>query len=48
MLSSKCAVCGSKISRYIKEQEARGFLNKQGTIFGASGKGVLVIVLNTK
>ena len=27
MLLSKCAVCDSKISKFIKEQEASGLLN---------------------
>ena len=27
MLSSNCAVCGSKKSRFIKEQEAKGLLS---------------------
>ena len=27
MLSSKCAICGSKKSRFMKEQEAKGFLS---------------------
>ena len=30
MLSSKCAVCGSKKSRFLKEQEAKGLLNSLG------------------
>ena len=30
MLSSKCAVCGSKKSRFVKEQEARGLLSNLG------------------
>ena len=30
MLSSKCAVCGSKKSRFVKEQEARGELSNLG------------------
>ena len=30
MLSSKCAVCGSKKSKFIKEQEAKGFLSSLG------------------
>ena len=30
MLLSKCAVCNSKRSRFIKEQEARGFITKLG------------------
>ena len=27
MLSSKCAICGKKKSRFIKEQEPRGLLS---------------------
>ena len=27
---SKCAICGSKISRFIKNQEAKGLLSKLG------------------
>ena len=27
MLSSKCAVCGSKKSRFMKKQEAKGLLS---------------------
>ena len=30
MLSSKCAVCGSKKSKCIKEQEAKGLLSSLG------------------
>ena len=30
MLSSKCAVCGSKKSRFVKGQEARGLLSNLG------------------
>ena len=30
MLSSKCAVCGSKKSRFIKEHEAKGLLSSLG------------------
>ena len=30
MLSSKCAVCGSKKSRFIKKQEAKGLLSNLG------------------
>ena len=30
MLLSKCAVCGSKKSKYIKQQEASGLLNSLG------------------
>ena len=27
MLSSKCAICGSKKSRFMKEQKVKGLLN---------------------
>ena len=27
MLLSKCAICGAKISKFIKEQEAKGLLS---------------------
>ena len=30
MLSSKCAVCGSKKSRFMKTQEAKGLLSNLG------------------
>ena len=30
MLLSKCAVCGSKKSRFIKKQEAKGFVSSIG------------------
>ena len=30
MLLAKCAVCGSKNSRFIKEQEAKGLLSNLG------------------
>ena len=30
MILSKCAVCNSKKSRFIKEQEAKGLLSKLG------------------
>ena len=30
MLSSKCAACGSKRSRFIKEQEKKGLLSSSG------------------
>ena len=29
-LSSKCVVCGSKKSRFMKEQEAKGLLTNSG------------------
>ena len=30
MILSKCAICNSKKSRFIKNQEAKGFLSKLG------------------
>ena len=30
MILSKCAICGSKKSRFVKHQEAKGLLNKLG------------------
>ena len=30
MLLSKCAICGSKKSRFIKKQEAKGILSNTG------------------
>ena len=30
MILSKCAICGSKKSRFIKNQEAKGLLSKVG------------------
>ena len=30
MSSSKCAICGSKKSRFMKEQEVKGFLSNIG------------------
>ena len=30
MSSSKCAICGSKKSRFMKEQEAKGLLSSLG------------------
>ena len=30
MILSKCAICGSRKSRFIKNQEAKGLLNKLG------------------
>ena len=31
MILSKCAICGSKKSRFYKNQEAKGLLSKLGT-----------------
>ena len=30
MMLSKCAICGNKKSKFIKEQEAKGLLNNLG------------------
>ena len=30
MILSKCAICGSKLSRFIKNQEVKGLLSKLG------------------
>ena len=30
MILSKCAICGSKTSKFIKHQEAKGLLSKLG------------------
>ena len=30
MILSKCAICGSKTSRFIKNQEAKGLLSNLG------------------
>ena len=30
MLLSECAICGAKISKFIKEQEAKGLLSNLG------------------
>ena len=30
MILSKCAICGSKNARFIKNQEAKGLLNNSG------------------
>ena len=31
MILSKCTICGSKKSEFIKRQEAKGLLSKRGT-----------------
>ena len=41
MLSSKCAACGSKKSKFIKEQEAKGLLSSLG-LKTPSSKGLLL------
>ena len=30
MLSRKCAICGNKISKFLKEQQAKGLLSNLG------------------
>ena len=45
MLSSKCPICGSKKSRVIKEQEAKGFLSNIGLKSPLSKIPILVDVL---
>ena len=30
MILSKCAICGSKISKFLKEQQAKGLLSNLG------------------
>ena len=30
MVLSKCAICGSKVSKFIKKQEAKGLLSNLG------------------
>ena len=30
LMQSKCSVCGTKKSRFVKEQDAKGLLNKLG------------------
>ena len=32
MILSTCAICGSKISKFIREQEAKGLLSNLGLI----------------
>ena len=43
MLSSKCAICGSKKSRFMKEQGAKGLLSSLGIKASLSN---IVIVFN--
>ena len=38
MLPSKCVVCHSKKSKFIKRQKANGCFEDLGTIFDASGQ----------
>ena len=41
-LSSKCAICGSKASRFTEEQEAKGLLSNLGNITSLSKCFVLI------
>ena len=45
MMLSKCAICGSKKSRFIKHQEAKGLLSKLGIITPLSRKPILGDIL---
>ena len=44
-LSSRCAVCGSKKSRFMKEQEAKGLLSNLGIRAPLSKVSLLVYIL---
>ena len=45
MILSKCAICGSKKSRFIKNQEAKGLLSKLGTKIPLSKVPILGYIL---
>ena len=45
MILSKCAICGSKKSKFIKKQEARGILNSLGIKTPLSKIPLLGVVL---
>ena len=45
MILSKCAICGSKISKFIKEQEPKGLLSNLGIGTPLSKIPLLVDVL---
>ena len=46
MILSKCAICGSKKSRFIKKQEAKGLLSKLGIKTPFSKLPILGDILN--
>ena len=46
MILSKCAICGSKKSRFINKQDAKGLLSKLGIKTPLSNVPVLVDILN--
>ena len=45
MILSKCAICGSKKSRFIKNQEAKGLLSNLGLRTPLSKVPILVDIL---
>ena len=45
MILSKCAICGSKKSRFIKKQEAKGLLSKLGINAPFSKLPILGVIL---
>ena len=45
MILSKCAICGSKKSRFIKDQETKGLLNNLGVRTPLSKVSVLGDIL---
>ena len=45
MLLSKCAICDSKKSRFIKDREAKGLLNNLGVRTPLSKVPILVDIL---
>ena len=45
MILSKCVICGSKKSRFIKNQEAKGLLSKLGIRTPLSKVPILVDIL---
>ena len=45
MLLSKCAICGSKKSRFIKNQEAKGLLSNSGVRMSLSKVPIPILVL---
>ena len=45
MILSKCAICGSKKSRFIKNQEAKGLLNNLGIRAPLSKVSILTDIL---
>ena len=48
MIQSNCAVCGSKKSRFIKEQQAMGLLSNLGIKTPLSKVPLLLIVYHVK